>query len=197
MSPKTRQTVSLVLGLVFLIGVAYGFFVAAKAIIEVVRSLDSNIAVAIISAAALVLVSVLSIVLGNVYNTRTLIQKEHRDKKIPVYEDLIKFTFRMLMGTKTGTAPTEKETSEFMSDFTQRIMVWGSDDVLAAWAKLRRFSLDELAKTREPMEPVFLYEDLIKTIRRDLGHKNKGLERGDVLALFVNDIDKYIPKKPR
>jgi len=33
---------------------------------------------------------------------------------------------------------------------------------------------------------------LILAIRRDLGHKNSGLKRGDILALFVNDIDKHL-----
>ena len=109
-----------------------------RATVRVLESLDSGIAVAIIAAAATVFVSVLSIVIGKVYESRALIQKEHREKKIPVYEDLIKFMFRVLMGTKTGDIPSEKEMIEFMSGFTQRMMVWGSDDVLYAWVQWRR-----------------------------------------------------------
>lgn len=28
-------------------------------------------------------------------------------------------------------------------------------------------------------------------IRKDMGHKNKGVTKGDLLGLFINDIDKY------
>jgi len=131
-------------------------------------------------------------VLGKAYEGRAIVRKEHREKKIPVYEDLIKFMFRILMGTKTGNTPTEKEMLDFMSDFTQSIMVWGSDDVLAAWVKWRRTAVNAEELKANPMKLMLLYEDLILTIRSDLGHKNRSLRTGDVLALFVNDIDQQL-----
>jgi hypothetical protein len=48
-----------------------------------------------------------------------------------------------------------------------------------------------------PLNAMFLYEALIFSIRRDLGHRNKGLVTGDILALFVNDIDQHLPPKRR
>lgn len=195
MSPNTRQRLSAVVGLLLLAALAYGAFVAVRAAARVLASLDSDIAVAIIAAAATAFISVLSIVLGKAYESRALVHREHREKKIPVYEDLIKFMFRILMGAKTGDAPSEKEMLDFMSDFNQRIMVWGSDDVLAAWVKWRRAATSEADVKANPMEVMLLYEQLILTIRRDLGHKNKNLGRGDVLALFVNDIDQVLKGK--
>jgi len=195
MSPKVRQPITVIVGVLLLAGITYGVFVATRATIRVLASLDSDIAVAIVAAAATALVSVLSIVLGKVYESRAMIQKEHREKKIPVYEDLINFMLRILMGTNTGDAPCEKEMLEFMLGFTQRVMVWGSDDVLAAWVKWRRLSINEAAMQADPMKLVFFYEELIFAIRRDLAHKNKGLVRGDILVLFVNDIDQHLPKK--
>ncbi|MCH7729499.1 MAG: hypothetical protein IH991_23940 [Planctomycetes bacterium] len=42
------------------------------------------------------------------------------------------------------------------------------------------------------MALMFIYEDLIRAIRRDLGHKNKDLTKGKLLSLFVNDIANYV-----
>ena len=195
MKTKINQILSVLLGLILFAAILYGAFIFIRAAMRILTSLDSDIAVAIIAAAATVFVSVLSIVLGKAYESRTLIQKEHREKKIPVYEDLIKFMFRILMGVKTGDQPTEKEIIDFMSHFTQRIMVWGSDDVLAAWVKWRRAAIDEQDLKKNPIKLMLLYEDLILTIRRDLGHKNKNIGEGDVLALFVNDIDQHLKGK--
>lgn len=39
---------------------------------------------------------------------------------------------------------------------------------------------------------VLLYEKLVLAIRRDLGHRNGGLVQGEVLALFVNDVQDVI-----
>lgn len=180
-----------VFGFVLLALFAYGAFVAIRAIASILVSLDSDIAVAIVAAAATVFVSVLSIVLGKVYESRAQIEKEHREKKIPVYEDLLKFMFDILMGGKTGTKPSESDMLVFMMNFTQRIMVWGADDVVAAWVKWKTSAADEEKAKANAHHVMFLYEDLIKAIRRDLGHKNKGLERGDLLALFITDIDRY------
>ena len=195
MSPNARQKLSAVVGLLLFTALVYGAFIAVRAAVRVLASLDSDIAVAIIAAAATAFVSVLSIVLGKAYEARALVQREHREKKIPVYEDLIKFMFRILMGAKTGNAPSEKEMLDFMSDFNQRIMVWGSDDVLAAWVKWRRAATSEADVKANPMNLMLLYEQLILTIRRDLGHKNKNLGTGDVLALFVNDVDQVLKGK--
>jgi len=84
---------------------------------------------------------------------------------------------------------------EFMSDFNQRIMVWGSDDVLAVWVQWRRAATNESDVKANPMKLMLLYEQLILTIRRDLGHKNSNLNTGDVLALFINDIDQQLKGK--
>jgi hypothetical protein len=39
---------------------------------------------------------------------------------------------------------------------------------------------------------MFLIEDVMFAIRKDLGHGNKRLTQGDVLALFINDIDAFM-----
>jgi len=195
MKAKINQILVVLLGFILLAAICYGVFIFMRAAMRILTSLNSDIAVAIIAAAATVFVSVLSIVLGKAYESRIIIQKEHREKKIPVYEDLIKFMFRILMGEKTNDKPTEQEIIDFMSHFTQRIMVWGSDDVLVAWVKCRRAAIDEEDIKKNPMKLMILYENLILTIRRDLGHKNKNIGEGDVLALFVNDIDQYLKGK--
>jgi len=99
-----------------------------------------------------------------------------------------------MSGEKVGNAPSEKETMEFFLGFNQKMMVWGSDKVLAAWVKWLRATTNQEALKQSPMLALILYEDLILAIRRDLGHKNKDLKRGDVLRLFVTDIDQHLPK---
>jgi len=194
MRPKSRQWLAGVVGVVLLGALGYGLFVAVRAALKVLASLDSDIAVAIIAAAATAFVSVLSIVLGKAFESRAILRREHRERKIPVYEDLIKFMFRILMGSKTGEVPTEKEMLEFMSDFNQRIMVWGADDELAAWVRWRRAATDPADLKAHPMNLMLLYEKVILTIRRDLGHNNRNLDTGDILALFINDIDQQLAR---
>jgi membrane protein implicated in regulation of membrane protease activity len=69
------------LDLLLLSGVYYCAFAVTGAAIKILVSLDSDIAVAITAAGAIVFLSVLSIVLGRAYVARAFGRKELRDKK--------------------------------------------------------------------------------------------------------------------
>jgi hypothetical protein len=101
------------------------------------------------------------------------------------------FLFRnVVYASKLGKPLEEKEMLEFFASFTQKFMVWGADEVVREWSAFRLKSV----KADDPFGVLFAYEDLIRAIRRDLGHSNKGLKRGDILTLFVNDIDTVLSK---
>jgi hypothetical protein len=36
---------------------------------------------------------------------------------------------------------------------------------------------------------IFAFEDLLFEMRKDLGHSNSGLSKGDLLRMFINDYD--------
>jgi ABC-type multidrug transport system fused ATPase/permease subunit len=192
-SEKTKSIFLGIFGLIIIGILGWGFIYLIKWIIEGLSKLNPNMAVAIVAGSVTVTVSILSVIISRHLENRAQIIKEHREKKIPVYEAQIKFLFKILMGSKTGKAPNEKEIIEFMSDNTQRIMIWGSDSVLAEFVKFRRLSLIA-DKLESPIDFMITYEDFLKEIRKDLGHKNKGLKRGDILSLFVNDIDAILNK---
>ena len=190
MNDRTSTVVTLTGGFLVIlaaIGALYGVF---QSLISAFAGLDPKYGAALIAAAGTIVVSVMSVVVSRYLETRTSIRKEHREKKIPVYEDLIQFMFKVMMGVKTDNAPDEQEVLEFMSTFTQRAMVWASDDVLNAWIRFRGASMDE--QQANPIALMFVYEDLILAIRKDLGHKNKDLTRGKVLSLFVTDIADFL-----
>ena len=111
-----------------------------------------------------------------------------------MYESLISFLYRTLFGSKTGNAPTEAETMKFIAEFTDRVTVWGSDGVLKAFSDFRREAVNATSGNAGGKSVLFAYEDLLYAVRRDLGHGNRGLKRGDILALFVNDIEEHLKK---
>jgi hypothetical protein len=45
-----------------------------------------------------------------------------------------------------------------------------------------------------PTDILFILEDIIFEIRKDMGQKKSGLNKGDILAFFVNDIKEHLPK---
>ena len=153
--------------------------------------LEHTVAASLIAASATIVVSVISVLLAKFLEHRSEIRKEMRIKKIPVYTDLIKFMFRISFAEKRGqNAPSEKEILDFFQDFTEKIVVWGSDEVINTFNDFRTFA--QRNQSSKNQDILFLAERLFLAIRKDLGHKNKGLTKGKLLGLFVNDIEKYV-----
>lgn len=143
-------------------------------------------AAAIIAAAATVLVSVLTLVISKRYEHQREIEQEHRKQKTPVYEEFIAQLFKMMMGGKHGNPTvTEDELMNFFSNFSQKLLIWGSDKVVQQYVVYRN------AGTADGLQHMVRLEDLIYAIRADLGHKNAGLKQGDMFRMFINDFDEY------
>jgi hypothetical protein len=150
--------------------------------------LRSELATAIIAAAATIIVSLLSVMASKFYERRDNVERESRTKKIPVYEQATALIFTIIHQGKPGYPTiTSDETLRRYSELTQGVIVWGSDGVLKAFGEFRVASLQIKEKGVAPL--LVSIEDLMLAVRKDLGYKNSGLRRGDVLRLFINDLE--------
>ena len=151
---------------------------------------NPTVGAGVIAAAATVLVSVISVLVAKRLEFRANVDKEHREKKAPFYEEMVRFIFRIAFAQKLGVDPvTEQEMVQKMAEFTENLVVWGSDDVIDAWFKFRNRSINS---GDSGVAVIFEIENLVLAIRRDLGHQNKGLTKGKILGLFINDIHEHI-----
>lgn len=160
---------------------AYGLF---KLILAFFTELNPSVAAAIVAASATVLVSVFSVLTSKSLEQKAIIAQQIREKKIPVYEELIQFVFNIIRATKENKSLSEEETTEFMFTFTERIVIWGSDEVVDAFYRFRNSN-----NVDGGQGAILCIEDMLLAIRKDLGHRNKSLSRGKILGLFINDIE--------
>lgn len=192
MNEKRKQSkIQIVFSFVVLIILCYLVWLLLTSLISVFKGLQKEVAAALIAASATIVVSVLSVVVAKFYEKKRVIELEHRNKKIPIYEEFVEFLFKLLMNEKLEGKPlTEKEMLEFMRGFTQKLLVWGSDDVVLQWSKYRMMFVNN--DKPDTMKTMLQMEQLLYAIRKDTGHKNKQHKKGDILKLFINDIDKYL-----
>lgn len=152
---------------------------------------NPTVGAGVVAATATVIVSVISVLFAKRLEQRSLLLKEHRDRKTPIYEEIVSLIFSMAFSEKTGREPlSEKELIEKMAWITEHLVVWGSDELLLSWSNFRSFSIRHAGSPGPQI--LFEVEKLLLSIRKDLGHENKGVSRGKILALFVNDIDDYL-----
>lgn len=65
--------------------------------------------------------------------------------------------------------------------------------MIIKWIEIRELN-SKSNSNANAIDNLFLLEEVIFLIRKDLGQKNSNLEKGDILRFFINDIDDYVPK---
>lgn len=174
------------LSLLFASGIIWLLYQGFKFVWTNLSSVNPSLGVGIIAAGSTIFVSLASVLISKRLEQNAMIKNQQREKKIPIYEELIAFLFRVTRAAKDGkNMPSEEEITDFMFGFIQKLLIWGSDDVVIAFEKFRRSS-------QEQGNILFAVEGIWTAIRKDLGHSNKGISKGTLLSLIVNDIDKFL-----
>lgn len=179
---------SIALGLTSLIVTAGAVLLAGWFVLGWFSTLQREVATAIVAGFVAVIVSIVSVLLSKYFDRKREIEQAQRAKKAEIYEDLLKFVFgHVFAATRPDHTPSDADGFDFFNRFTQRVIVWGSDDVLRQFSKWK-FSMNE----NDPNAVIFEMEKLFFSIRKDMGHKNAGLRRGDILRIFTPDIEQHL-----
>lgn len=109
-----------------------------------------------------------------------------RERMAPIYEDLVT-TFYKGAG---GGLRAQEELESFFERLAQSLLIWGSEPVLVAFNRWRS-GIDNTAEV--DFESMLAFEQLLYAIRGDLGNRSSALGPGDLLRVFINDIDDYLP----
>ncbi len=155
-------------------------------------NIRKEVLASLIATSGTVIVSVLTVMLSKYYEKKRQIAQEIRESKIPIYKDFIEFLFRMFNFSKNPDKKVkEDEMLEFLTDFTQKMIIWGSDEVLYEWQKFKNLNTPNSNLTKlQSLELLRQVEKILYAIRKDVGHNNKKLKQDTLLSLFINDLDK-------
>jgi hypothetical protein len=165
------------------IAAAVALWFVAPGTYRAIRSLQQEVAVSLT-------VGVLTV--GALLWRRASEVKEQREahiraQKVPVYESFLSFWFKTLyQGGKGHKQPSQQALQQQMAASVPGFVFWASDDVIRRWNELRRSAAD--AAEGKGLEKLLELEDLMLAMRADLGQDNSRLEAGDLLGLWVNDI---------
>ncbi|MDH0447474.1 MULTISPECIES: hypothetical protein [Shewanella] len=189
-----NKYVQTTLGLLVICGIVFAAYFLIKEVWSIFKSIDPQLSAGIIAASATVLVSVFTVMFSKRQEHKVDIENQIRSKKIPVYEKIIEFIFQITFAEKLGKKqPSEKEMVKFFADTTRDLVIWGSQDMVSAFGDFK-VGLAELESNNDPAYVLSIVEDLLIALRKDLGHKQKDIKRGDILRLYINDIPDYFPQ---
>ena len=149
--------------------------------LDFLKTVNAQIAAQIIGTSGTVLAAVIAVVLGQVYSKRRDIREAQRIAKTDTYNAFVKQITDALM----DAPPSKIDLKQFHKDFTAKLMLAGSEDVVNAINEWRKSSNTDLK------ENFLALDKLLRALRRDLGHNNRRLAKGALVRLYLNpDVQK-------
>jgi len=109
-----------------------------------------------------------------------------REHKTALYDELIKGLLKMLNLGGVSAKMTDAEMKELFASVTPPLITYGSRGVILAWNGFRQAAKDHGDDNKVIL---FAFEDLLKSMRKDLGHSVLSVQKGELLRIFVNDVD--------
>jgi hypothetical protein len=147
-------------------------------------SLDSAIIVALITGA----VSAVSF-LGNTIVNSIMKKNEYiRAHREEPYMRLISLVYDFQAAASKGKTMADDELAGILTQFNKELTLWGSSKAIRAWGNWRTASS---MGPVEPLQNLFGMEQVMVQLRKDMGMR-RGLRKGDLLRLMVNDIDSVL-----
>jgi hypothetical protein len=190
---KIKQSLNLILGFILLGLLAWAAIWFTMQIGHWYGGLSDPIKTAVLAGIPVISVAVVGFYANKSIETKRAVEQAMRPKKLELYTEFNRFFMSIFDNEKVAEKPTEDDIMRFFSDKTPELITFASNEVIEKWGKLRV----GLETTTANEAKMFLVEEMLKAIRTDLGHGKRGFHKGDILRLFVNDIDNFLGKKSK
>lgn len=172
---------------VWLIGLFLGY---VGVFVNRLSNMDAVVIVALITGSVSILGVVISSIVSKIVEYRQNTKRYLYEKKEEPYSEFIEMVYKIQEKGKAKENINDEEMLDDIFSFSKKLTLWGSNKVIRKWLAFRKISQEQNDNT----ENLFMLEEIIFEIRKDMGQKKSGLEKGDILAFFVNDIEDYLPK---
>lgn len=174
--------------IVWLFGLFLGYI---GSIVKSMSNMDAVVIVALITGSVSILGVVISSIVSKIIEYRQNIKRYLYEKKEEPYSEFIEMVYKLQNSVRENKEYSEKEILDDIFSFSKKLTLWGSSKVIRKWLAFRKISQEQ---NDNPTDNLFMLEEIIFEIRKDMGQKKNGLKQGDILAFFVNDIKNYLPE---
>jgi hypothetical protein len=176
---QSSSRLSTVVGLIVLVALLGGL---VYVLVEGIRQAPE-----VVGSFVTALGAVVAVVAGRIWEKRQELEQARRERIAPTYSRLVE-VFYGAMGENAKVG--EAEMLDFFHEWAQRVLLWGPEPVIRAFAAWRASMPDD--GSDPGLEATFSFERVLYAIRDDLGNKRGGLGQGDLLRVFINDLDEYL-----
>lgn len=157
-------------------------------IADMASKMDAVVIVALITGTVSIIGVIISSIVAKIIDYKKSRQEYLAKKREIPYGEFVETIYKVQGNIKSEGSYTEKMMMDDLSKFSKQITLWESSRVVNKWVKFREEGANPNAKS----DNLFLMEDIMNEMRKDLGMKK--VKKGNLLAFFVNDIKSILKK---
>jgi hypothetical protein len=179
---KVIQFVVLLATLALMIAAAAVLWKSVRVLLVYLVGVPKELGVALIAAAATIVVSTLTVVIGRYYERKRELDALYRDKKVEIYDEFLKQFFGVLFGSQNQSVQSE-DMVPFLREFIRKLLLWSGPEPIATFTKWK----EHMASEAPDAQSIFLTEDFLLALRKDLRHSNHGIPKGFFAQLYLKE----------
>jgi hypothetical protein len=170
-----------------LFAVGWGVWKGVGQLWAYLGGVPTEMGVALVVAAPTVFVSTLTIVLGRYFERKRELDALYRDKKVEFYDEFLQKLFPILYGTTNPQGQSE-DVVAFLRESVRKLLLWSGPEPIASFVKWKQ----NLAGGVPDAQTIFLMEEFLLALRRDLRHSNRGIPTGFFAHFFLREANLFL-----
>lgn len=183
MKSQVRTLVGPLTAIAILMALAVLGFLAIRAIWQELAGIKSELAIAVVAAAATLIGSTVTVMLGRHFERKKDIEAHFRAEKIKIYDEFLAELFKLLHSGGEGS----DNMVAFLREWQRKLVLWGGSNVLAAY-----FKWMNRLKSAPDAQTMFLLDEFFRALRADVGQNSTGLQKGAFANLILRRGDFFL-----
>jgi hypothetical protein len=157
-----------------------------------IENASPDIAVAIIAGSATIFASVLALVISRHYQTKREQLIAHREKKVELYDKFLHKLFELFSADNKNKVDTST-LGPFLREMQINLILWAGPNVIKSY-----YDWHKVLTTKPPRAiQMIKMLDFFLTIREDLGHSNRRIEREYLARLLLRNPEWFVQEFKR
>ena len=166
------------------------FIVVAAVIMFVVLvvglwNADPNVRSALLAAIGMFLVGIWS----HRQIKKREIDARHFVHKRDAYMQFMDLFFKLMRGQRLKKTTKDSQLVDSLSTIKKHLMIWSGPEMLDAWEKFED-ETQESVSNPDPKDVLVRFDNLLRAIRKDLGHDDTLLAPGALVSMILKSEDK-------
>ncbi|REH40322.1 hypothetical protein DFR26_0522 [Paraperlucidibaca baekdonensis] len=184
-SAKTLQYLNVVLALALLFGAAYVLWLVVTQLLKFLNNANPSFSAAVVGAMATALVGLGGVLYTQAQIKRRDIEDAHRSRKVEIYKGFLDVVARVMAKDNKNVSLepiSDQDLVNFLVEFKSNIILWASPKVINAQLNFEKVSSSD-------GNSLIAVDQLYKAIREDIGLSNRGLDKHQLIKMYLNDPD--------